>query len=112
MFVSHAQFHVFSACVAFGGVIGILFLIVAPIKNIYVKVLFDVLIFCVICILFVVYSYKLQFGNFRFYMPFGVLIGISSCVLSFNFILKKFFYFIFNVKRKERNYDRGKKQKN
>ncbi len=111
MFVSHAQFHVFCACVAFGGLFGVLFLFSKPIKNVYIKAIIDVIIFSLFTIAFSIYSYNMQFGNFRFYMVFGALLGLLLCEFSINAVLSSLIIYIWKKLKKEIYYDRRKKNK-
>ena len=111
MFVSHAQFYVFTSCIAFGCIFGFLFLLTKPIKNVFIKAVFDFVIFLIISVCYFYYSLLLQFGNFRFYMPFGVILGILICNFSFNFAIVKILKILYNIFRKNKGniYDGRKK---
>ncbi|MBQ3115545.1 MAG: hypothetical protein IJC07_00785 [Clostridia bacterium] len=117
MFVSKNQFFVFIACIAFGGLVGILFGIVSIFKkrlNVYVGAVLDVLCFVFVSILYVGYSFLLKFPNFRVYMTVGVLLGILIYFKSFNIILAKIAQKIYNIFRKyikRQKHDRRKEKK-
>ena len=101
MFVSRGQFFVFIACVAFGGVCGILFSAAGAlkffVKNKIVKNLFDFITFLLVCFLYFIFAYKMRFPNFRFYMVLGVFLGIFMYIKSFHIILAKFVKKMYNV---------------
>ena len=101
MFVAKGQFFIFISCVAFGVVGGSLFTATSSLKKIIKNNLFansiDVLLFVVLCFLFVFYSNYLNFPNFRLYMAFGVFSGIFLYLESFNILLAKMFKSIYNI---------------
>lgn len=94
MFVTANQFYVFAACFCFGGAAGIILSFVQIAKRV-IKIkpiccLADIFTFVLIAISYVVYSYRMCFPSLRFYMIFGVFLGIAVCVKSFGIILAKF----------------------
>ena len=101
MFVSKGQIFVFIACVAFGGVSGIVFSFFSVlnfiIKNKIVKHLFDFLAFLIVCFAYVIFAYKMHFPNFRLYMIAGVFAGIYIYIKSFHIILAKFAKKLYNI---------------
>ena len=100
MFVSKGQIFIFIACIAFGAISGILFSITCCVKkkinNKYLSVVIDITAFFLVSFFYVFYSYKLNFGNIRLYMPTGVLLGIFLYIKSFNYILAKISDKIYN----------------
>lgn len=117
MFVTKNQIFIFIACVAFGGVSGLLYSISGAIKfffkNKLLKIIFDALISLPIGVLFVVYAHQLNFPNTRGYMLLGVFTGIYLYFKSFYIILAKCAEKIYNIckqKRKIKN-DRNQSKK-
>lgn len=101
MFVTKSQIYVFIACVAFGGVSGMLLSVSSMLKfflgNKILKIMSDV-IFCVLISFFYCeYSYCLSFPNFRVYMPLGVFVGIYLYLKSFHIILAKYVKLLYNI---------------
>ena len=121
MFVTHNQFYVFIACMAFGGVGGVLFSVFFAIKffikNAIFKRVIDVLIFILLGIIFVIYSYFMNFSDLRVYMIIGVFVGILMYFKSLHILLAKFFkkhYNIINTKiirRRKAKDERNKVEK-
>lgn len=118
MFVSKNQFYIFVACVAFGGIAGVVFSIASifklPFKNKILLSIPDILSFIVVVFLYVFISDFSRFPTIRFYMPLGVLIGLYLYFKSFNIILAKSaekIYNIFKSKKVKRKHDRIKIQK-
>lgn len=106
MFVTFNQFFVFLACVAYGGISGILFSIVILIdkatKKKWVKIVLDIFAFLTTAVVYLIYSYKMQFPNLRMYMVAGVLLGIALYLKSFHIMLAKFLKKAYNIiKRKK-----------
>ena len=101
MFVSKNQFYVFVACVAFGGIAGVVFSIASifklPFKNKILLSIPDILSFIVVVFLYVFISDFSRFPTIRFYMPLGVLIGLYLYFKSFNIILAKWLKKIYNI---------------
>ena len=101
MFISSGQFYVFIACVALGGIFGILFSISELskyfIKNTYIKFLPDAVAFCLVALGFITISFILKFPNFRIYMAFGVLLGVALYFKSFHIILAKTSKKLYNI---------------
>ena len=101
MFVTHNQFFLFTACFAFGGISGVLFSISSCvkffIKNLFLKSLPDVLIFLIVAILFVEYSYLMNFSDIRIYMFIGVFAGIFTYFKSLHILLAKFAKKYYNI---------------
>ena len=100
MFVSSGQFFTFIASVGFGSVSGILFTLTLPFRknfNKFVVLLLDLFVFIIIGGLFVVYVNVLEFPNFRFYMFFGVIIGIIIYIESLHLLLAKCVKKIYNI---------------
>ena len=101
MFVSNGQFYVFVACVAFGGITGVLFTFSKIFKNLaknnFLKIIFDVIAFLVLSFFYILFSNKLCFPSFRTYMVLGVLVGIIIYLKSFHIILAKTLKKIYNI---------------
>ncbi len=93
MFVTKNQIYVFIACIAFGGLCGIILSAISAIKyfvkNKYLIIIIDVFSWAFLGVLFSIYSYILNFPNFRFYMLAGVFISIVAYFKSFHIILAK-----------------------
>lgn len=113
MFVTKHQFYVFIACIAFGGMGGVLFSIFQTIKfcikNKLVKATFDVFVFLILAGGYVLYSHLLNFPNIRIYMMAGVFVGIVLYFKSFHIILAKYLKKLYNIIVK--NLKRKKKEK-
>ena len=94
MFVTENQFFVFVACVAFGGVFGVIYplfaLIKKPLKSKIAKGIADVIYFALFTAFFLPYGYFLGFPSFRIYMPVGALVGLFLYMKSFYIILAKY----------------------
>ena len=105
MFVSFGQFYVFFACVAFGGICGVLFSLAAAIKhtfkNVVVKILADTLAFILTSIFYIFYSYSLGFPSIRFYMILGVFVGITAYLKSLHVLLAKMVKKFYNIVKKK-----------
>ena len=121
MFVAKNQFYVFFACIAFGGVSGILLSVInlfGVSKNKLIKFIYNVVVLSLIGALFSFYSYKMFFPNVRIYMILGVFAGIYLYHKSFYIILAKILKKIYNiskqkiVKIKRNKNDRNKSKKN
>lgn len=122
MFVSKNQFYVLLACIAFGGLSGILLsainFIGALFKQKIVKFVCSIIALSLIGILYSFYSYKMFFPNVRVYMVVGVLIGIYLYYKSFYIILAKILKKIYNILGqkikdiKGKKNDRNKSKKN
>lgn len=104
MFVSQGQFSVFLLCCSFGFAIGIIYSFFYIIKSFFrLKIacyLLDIFFFIVASFLFVFYSLLLNFPNYKFYMPLGVLFGLFIYCESFNFMLAKCIKKIYNIIKK------------
>ncbi len=118
MFVSSGQFFVFLACISYGLVGGLIFFVFGFFKAFLTsKIVHNVLDFIssiLMSVLYVFYSNLLNFPNFRFYMPIGVLLGLFMYFKSFNIILAKLQKKIYNnyIKHKGNKRDgRAKVQK-
>lgn len=118
MFVTENQIFVFIACIAFGGVSGIIFSLLQPVKILFkiksVAVALDIISFLIVWALFVQYSLMMEFPSIRAYMPIGVFIGLTLYFKSFKIILAKYIQKLYNRCRiifvKVRN-DRRKNKK-
>lgn len=112
MFVSKNQFFIFLACLSFGGFSGMLLSLIYGvkyfIKNKVVKIILDIISCSILGALFVIYSYKIYFPNFRIYMFFGVVVGLYLYLKSFHILLANFCKKIYNII--EQKY-RGAKEK-
>ena len=107
MFVTATQFYVFIACVAFGGVSGIVFnfslLLKKTVTYRWVGVISDVFCFCVVAVGYVLFGHVVSFPNIRAYMIIGVILGIVLYFKSFYIILAKKAKKLYNIiKRKKR----------
>ena len=108
MLVTKSQSYVFIACVSFGCAVGVLFSIFAIIKFFIksrtIKSVFDIACFCIVSMLYVSYSFKVGFPEFRGYMTVGVLLGIFCYLKSFHILLAKTFKIFYNIikERKEK----------
>lgn len=104
MFVSSGQIYILIACIAFGGVSGVLFSIAYFVKllmkNFYIRVVIDILTFAITALVYVVFSFKLSFPNFRFYMVVAVVMGMFIYFKSFGLLLAKLSEKLYNVLRK------------
>ena len=94
------QLYVFIACVALGGVFGILFsvsrLIYSATGNRIIKTITDI-VTCIICTFaYLIYSYTLKFPSFRVYMPVGVFAGIAAYMKSFHIIVANLMQMAYN----------------
>ena len=100
MFVSKGQIYVFIACVAYGIMSSIIFLMTrilkCKFKQTKVVQLFDVLGYVLISLGYIIYSHLFSFPNFRLYMPFGVLVGHYLSIKSFHITLAKTFKKVYN----------------
>ena len=122
MFVSSGQIYVLIACVAFGGICGLIFsffsLFKFLVKNKLFQAFFDVLAFVITAFLYVVFSCFLKFPNFRFYMIVSVVLGIFLYFKSFGLLLAKTGKKLYNnirenIQRKNlKKHDRTKGKKN
>ena len=101
MFVSNGQFYVFIACVCFGGIGGVFFSISNLFKSLTkkytLKIIFDIIAFCLLSFLYVLFSHTLSFPSFRAYMVLGVFVGIFIYLKSFHIILAKILKKIYNI---------------
>ncbi|MBE5734753.1 MAG: hypothetical protein E7347_06920 [Clostridiales bacterium] len=118
MFVTKNQLFIFIACLSFGGVSGVIYtlsaLIKKPIRNKFLRFLPDILFSFPFGVLFVVYSYSLNFPNVRPYMLFGVFLGLLLYFKSFHIILAKCgkkIYNIYKLAKGKAKYDRRKSKK-
>ena len=100
------QFFIFFACLFFGVVSGFPLAIIAFIKykinNKLLRILPDVFLFVTLGLIFSLYSYFLGFSNFRFFMYFGVLIGLIIGYKTFNLTLAKCIKRLYNITRKKK----------
>ena len=101
MFVTANQIYIFFACISFGGVVGVFFSVSIAIKwilkNKWLKILPDVVVFCIVSVLYVLYSYNMQFSSLRLYMLIGVVLGIVLYLKSFHIILAKILKKVYNI---------------
>lgn len=101
MFVAKSQLFVFVACVAIGGLGGVLFTAAAFIKlfikRARLKILPDIAAFCVFTLLYVRLSFLLQFPSYRLYMTAGALIGLFLYMKSFNYTLALWTKKLYNI---------------
>ena len=101
MFVAKNQIFVFFACVAIGGIGGILFtfstLIKFFIKNARLKILPDIAAFCVFSLFYVWVSFRLNFPSYRVYMTAGAIIGLFLYMKSFNITLALWTKKLYNI---------------
>lgn len=101
MFVTKNQIFVFIACVAFGGIGGILFSFSAGIKsfikNRVLKCLPDLISMLILGAVFCLYSHFLNFPNLRTYMIAGVFIGNVLYFKSFHILLAKCVKKFYNI---------------
>ncbi len=104
MFVTSNQIYIFLACVAYGGVSGVIFSILFCVKKIvknqFLAFTFDFISFIVVAFGYLLYSYSLKFSDFRIYMPIGVFIGILAYLKSFHILVAKYVKKIYNIIRK------------
>ncbi len=112
MFVSSGQFYVFIACVAYGTVLGVLFFLVADltskVKNKILRGFFDFLPFFIGAVLFVLYYNYYNFPSFRWYMIFGVFLGVILYGESFRLILAKAIKKVYNIRKTKGKKSDGK----
>ena len=101
MFATKSQFFVFVACVAIGGLGGVLFTAAAFIKlfikRVGLKILPDIAAFCAFTLLYVRLSFILQFPSYRLYMAAGALIGLLLYMKSFNHTLALLMKKLYNI---------------
>ena len=107
MYVSHGQFYVFISCIAFGGASSLIFVFIYPlirvVKYKIFKAIIEFLFFALVTILFNLYAFDMQMGDFRLYMPLGVLLGVCLGHKTFGFILAKMRSIVYNIcKQKKR----------
>jgi hypothetical protein len=111
MFVSANQIYVFLACVAFGGVVGVFFSVSSLLKSLikikWIKVIVEVLVFILVAVLYLLYSYNMHFPNLRLYMIGGVLVGITAYLKSFHIMLAKFLKKAYNIIKRKKAIDRN-----
>ena len=111
MYVSHAQFSVFIACVFYGAVSAIFFELFTPIKKIikpkFINEIIDFLIFVIVALGFNVYAYNMRFGDFRIFIPIGVFIGAFISFKSFNFALAKLAQKLYNIFKRRKRKKKG-----
>ena len=104
MFVSGGQFYVFVACMAYGGIAGVLLSISAGFKRLCrlkpLGVISDILFCALSAAGFIVYSFALKFPALRAYMFAGVLLGALLYFKSFNVIVANIFKKLYNNIRK------------
>lgn len=115
MYVSHGQFYVFISCIAFGSISSLFFVFARPlclaIKNRLLNSIIEFLLFVLVAVLFNLYAFALQMGNFRLYMPFGVLFGMLLGYKTFAFALAKAYVLVYNIfKQKKRKKGYGVKK--
>lgn len=121
MFVTQNQFYIFVACLFFGGVTGVLFSISAAVKKcfriIYLRIIPDMLAFVTVFFLYIIYSYKLNFPDFRPFMAAGVFVGIFLYMKSWHILLAKPAEMLYNIihiklkQKKEKKHERIQVQK-
>lgn len=101
MFVSKHQIFIFIACLSFGAIYGIIYSFLSGIKffikNRIINGILDVLFCLSFGFLFVLYSYIMNFTNFRFYMFIGLMVGFILYLKSFHIILAKYCKKIYNI---------------
>ena len=87
MFVAKNQIFVVIACIAIGGIGGVLFsvskFIKLFIKHARLKILPNIAAFCAFTAWYVWVSYRLQFPSYRVYMTAGALFGVLLYMKSF-----------------------------
>ena len=108
MFVSQNQIFVFIACLSFGTCFGFLFslakFIKYKIKNLFLRIVPDVIAFLLLSRAYVGYSYSMNFPNFRIYMVIGVVLGVYIYLKTFHIILAKYVKMAYNIiDKKQRN---------
>jgi hypothetical protein len=98
------QFYIFFACFSIGAVCGIFFSCSCAIKYVFknkkikiVGVITDFFAFALTAIFYIYLSYKLNFPNFRFYMPIGVLLGVFAYIKSLHILLAKLLKKHYNI---------------
>ena len=102
MFVSNGQFYVFVACVAFGGITGVLFTFSKIFKNLaknnFLKIIFDVIAFLVLSFFYLLFSNKLCLwlqGLFKYLSKWDTGIRIASNqTIQFVLLVTRPFYWI------------------
>ena len=97
----------FIACIAFGFLSGAFFsvsgfLTHALKRGRLFKGVCDFAAFMIICVLFALFSYRLQFPNFRAYMPAGVILGQTLYLKSLGIPLAKIYKKSYNINVPER----------
>ncbi|MCQ2387653.1 MAG: hypothetical protein MJ066_04335 [Clostridia bacterium] len=106
MFVTKNQFYIFIACIAIGGLFGVLFSLSKVFKKIPIKtvgIITDVFSFVLTGVGFVFLSSVLDFPSLRFYMILGVIAGIFLYMRSFDIMLAKICKKAYNIiKRNKR----------
>lgn len=101
MFQTLGQFSIFIKCVGIGGICGVFFFISNAFKTFFNKkilhVLFDLTAFLTASIIYVIFSYNLEFPSLRLYMIFGFIAGVYLYYKSFNFLLAKILKKPYNI---------------
>ena len=101
MFVTKSQIFIFIACLSFGGVCGIFYSFSAAvkyfIKNKFIKAIPDVIASLFIALIYVNFSFSINFPNVRAYMMAGVFVGIFLYLKSFHILLAKNSEKIYNI---------------
>ena len=101
MFVTKNQAFVFFACVAFGGVAGVLFgvsdTVKKAIKNRALKILSDILAFALFSALFSAFGFIMRFPSFRPYMAAWSIAGAILYMKSFHLTLAKITKKLYNI---------------
>ncbi len=104
MFVTLNQFYLFIACVAFGGVVGVIYtpilLVKEKVGSLILEFFLDFIYFFCIAFLFSKYSFSLHFPSLRGYMIAGVFLGIILYVKSFHITLAKVCKRVYNILKK------------
>ena len=106
MFVTSGQLYYFLGSIAYGSVIGFCLSTTFFLKrrnfNKVLSTIFDVLIYVIASILFILYTYKLNYPNVRLYMIFGVFLGILIYLKSLNIVLAKILKKLYNILKKKK----------
>ena len=101
MWVTENQIFVFIACVAFGGISGVLFSVAqgvkAFIKSKPFKCVPDILFFAIAAATYSAYAFFLGFPSYRVYMTAGVFLGIYLYYKSLHQVIAKTAVKCYNV---------------
>ncbi len=101
MFVTKNQIFIFITCIAFGvvggAILSLFSFVKIKLKNSIVIFVVDLFSFIVITFLYVLFSLRMEFTDFRLYMTIGVFVGIAGYLKSFHIIVAKCLKKIYNI---------------